>query len=132
MGLGPSMTPMVDVVLVILIFFMASAALLGPEWLLRTALADRETPGESADPFAIPAPVFVVRVSTDEAGRARIDGLGLAGATVEQLGLRLRALAGEVAPETPRLIIEPDDEARYESVVRVRDACAGVGSVALR
>lgn len=28
------MTPMVDVVMVILVFFMVSAAFLGPEWLL--------------------------------------------------------------------------------------------------
>ena len=38
MNFGPSMTPMVDVVLVILIFFMASASFVGPEWFLRAAL----------------------------------------------------------------------------------------------
>src|SRR5690348_11081756 len=35
---GPNMTPMVDVVMVILIFFMASTSVLGPEWFLKTAL----------------------------------------------------------------------------------------------
>src|SRR5215813_7077601 len=35
---GPNMTPMVDVVMVILIFFMASTAFLGPEWFLKTHL----------------------------------------------------------------------------------------------
>ncbi|MFZ4431104.1 MAG: biopolymer transporter ExbD [Phycisphaerales bacterium] len=35
---GPNMTPMVDVVMVILIFFMASAAILGPEWFIKSNL----------------------------------------------------------------------------------------------
>jgi biopolymer transport protein ExbD len=38
---GPNMTPMVDVVMVILVFFMASAAVLGPEWFVRSALPVR-------------------------------------------------------------------------------------------
>lgn len=32
--IGPNMTPDADVVMVILIFFMASASILGPTWLL--------------------------------------------------------------------------------------------------
>ncbi|MDX2148115.1 MAG: biopolymer transporter ExbD [Planctomycetota bacterium] len=38
---GPNMTPMVDVVMVILVFFMASAAILGPEWFLNAGLVRR-------------------------------------------------------------------------------------------
>ncbi|MCP2732564.1 biopolymer transporter ExbD, partial [Limnofasciculus baicalensis] len=37
---GPNMTPMVDVVMVILVFFMASAVFLGPEWYLKTAIPE--------------------------------------------------------------------------------------------
>jgi len=35
------MTPMVDVVMVILIFFMASAAFLGAEWFLKAAIPSK-------------------------------------------------------------------------------------------
>ena len=35
---GPNMTPMVDVVMVILIFFMTWMSFVGAEWFLRTAL----------------------------------------------------------------------------------------------
>lgn len=60
---GPNMTPMVDVVMVILVFFMASAAFLGPEWFLPSLIAQPPAPASpaskaatSTDPFAL-APV---------------------------------------------------------------------------
>ena len=46
---GPNMTPMVDVVMVILVFFMASTAVLGPEWFLRSALPVNK-PKAAVDP----------------------------------------------------------------------------------
>src|SRR4051812_37590647 len=50
--LGPNMTPMVDVVMVILIFFMASTAFLGPEWFLKTHLpaASAAPPSDAPEP----------------------------------------------------------------------------------
>lgn len=44
---GPNMTPMVDVVMVILVFFMASAAVLGPEWFVRSVLPVRSSAAPS-------------------------------------------------------------------------------------
>ena len=45
---GPNMTPMVDVVMVILIFFMASAAFVGEEWFLFAAIPVQAAPGQAA------------------------------------------------------------------------------------
>jgi biopolymer transport protein ExbD len=62
---GPNMTPMVDVVMVILIFFMASTAIMGPEWLLRTALARK---GPSANSAPAPDSDIRLRIELRRAG----------------------------------------------------------------
>ena len=55
---GPNMTPMVDVVMVILIFFMSFAAFLGNEWFLRGAIPFDAGRGSNTskpnDPLAVP------------------------------------------------------------------------------
>ncbi len=131
-GTGPSMTPMVDVVLVILVFFMASAAFLTPEWLLGVGLADRSGQGE-ADPFAMPTPRFVIDIDA-QGESVVIRGLGLSNAPVEALGPRVQNLLTTVPSEELVLILSPTDRVAYEAVVRVREICesAGATKVALR
>lgn len=55
---GPNMTPMVDVTLVILIFFMASATIAGHEWFLKADLPRVQDPDLQSSGFSLPDPVL--------------------------------------------------------------------------
>src|SRR5256885_8124330 len=67
---GPNMTPMVDVVMVILIFFMASASFAGSEWFLKTAIPKQGTAeapkADKPDPFKLPPARFRSEEHTSE------------------------------------------------------------------
>ena len=137
-GLGPNVTPMVDVVLVILIFFMASASIAGHEWFLESMVApdQRETSqdrdGEtslssSASAARLPDVVVPVHLSVDERGSVQAVVLGgeatnLAGVRSAIGGLIEGAPADEVVV---RLSAEPNTP--YEAVVRVRELCMQLG-----
>ncbi len=132
---GPNMTPMVDVVMVILIFFMASTVILGPEMLLAAGLEaepDPRTPG--ADPrFAIDDPVFEIAIGVGESGIA-VSGLGMDGATLTGFNAGVRAFADEAGTDGARMVLAPSDEVPYEAVIRVQDLLreAGFDRVGLR
>lgn len=150
---GPNMTPMVDVVLVILIFFMASTALLGPELLLRTALAEDRAPeagvnaragaGERDNPFALEAPTLTVRLRATPDARVAITGMGLTDASLAALfgaassvAADLRAagaITGDPATDTA-VVIEVDPAVPYSAAVAAHDALtrAGFTRVGLR
>lgn len=131
---------MVDVVLVILIFFMASAALVGPEWLLRVALAQTEqnepTESQVDDPFALPPTRFVVKLSPAPVSgdSPLVHGLGLTGASMAEYEARLGELVDEIGADELVIVIEADDAVGYEQVVRARDlaAHAGIEQVGVR
>jgi biopolymer transport protein ExbD len=130
---GPNMTPMVDVVMVILIFFMASTVILGPEMLLAAGL-EPDADATPADPrFAIESPVFEIRVAPG-AGSIAITGLGLTDASLDRLNDAARALAAEADPSRVRMVLTPDDATPYEAVIRVQDILrdAGFRSIGLR
>lgn len=130
---GPNMTPMVDVVMVILVFFMASTAFIGPEWLLRIGLAE-QTPPESAG-FRLGPADLVVRLSVVE-GQVRVDGLGLSGAGLESLEAAATQAAASLGSATSQthMILEPTDVVPYEAVVRAQEifVSAGFAHVAIR
>lgn len=134
LGTGPSMTPMVDVVLVILIFFMASAAFMTPEWLLGVGLAQREGQGSEPDPFAMPTPRFVVEIDAADDGTPVATGLGLDRAPLDELSGRVASLLTTVASDELVLILQPSDRVAYEAVVRARELCeqGGATRVVLR
>lgn len=117
---GPNMTPMVDVVMVILVFFMASTAFIGPEWLLRIGLADEDT----AEPagFQLGPAELVVRLSVVE-GQIQVDGLGLTGAGLEALEVAAAQAAAslESASSQTHIILVPADAVPYEAVVRAQE-----------
>lgn len=130
---GPNMTPMVDVVMVILVFFMASTAFLGPEWFLRAhAVRQEQTQGAAAvDPsIALPDLRLRVTLSLDESGQTRVRGFG-----VEDVSLEVFAAAvARTAPDLlaggaaqPIVIIVPDPSVAYADVVRAHEACAAAG-----
>lgn len=135
---GPNMTPMVDIVMVILIFFMAGTTILGPEWFLgaqveqeqSAARGDRpDEPETPDDPFALDLPPTRVRVtlSRDAEGRTVVAGLNLTGASVEELERRLDELRDAGAIGSLEIVVQPSAGAPYQDVIRVYEACVRAG-----
>lgn len=125
---GPNMTPMVDVILVILIFFMATTVIVGDEWFLgaglaRPAAAPGLAPQPEADPFEMPPPRFTVRL-TAGAGGTVVQGLGEA--IVVGAPARMDAWAAGALGGLDRallvVLISPAPDVPYEDVVAVHDA----------
>ncbi|MEM9065489.1 MAG: biopolymer transporter ExbD [Planctomycetota bacterium] len=132
---GPSMTPMVDVTLVILIFFMATATVAGREWLFPvTPEAPTEAAPEPAPSgLGVPSPIIELSLSVVD-GQTVCSGAQLRAITIENLAGALgRVLAG-VDTSSLTFVIVPEDGVPYEAVVRARAAVktAGVETVGLR
>ncbi|MEM7755100.1 MAG: biopolymer transporter ExbD [Planctomycetota bacterium] len=142
---GPNMTPMVDVVLVILIFFMAAAAFLGPERLLRAGVAEEGAAataealraGESAGVFDLEPPVLLVVVRRD-GGRVVVDAFGETGVGVALFAEVADRVAGELrsagalsgdADGDVAVAIEVGAGVAYGDAVAVHDALTAAGFV---
>lgn len=135
MHFGPHLTPLADVVLVILIFFMASAALLAPEWLLRAGLAAPEVEGAAeatVEGFDLPEATLVFRLEVGPEGSVRAIGAGRDDLSPGGLESLLRPMVAEDASVV--VVLEPDAAVPYEAVLRAHEACtrAGVERVQLR
>ena len=135
---GPNMTPMVDIVMVILIFFMAGSAFIGPEWFLDVGMskgvqAQAGETSEAPPSLELPAPRMVVRLHRAADGASVVSGLGLVNAPIEQLESRLREYRAAGAAEGMKLVVEPARDAPYQDVIRVYDLCrrSGVDEVSL-
>ena len=129
---GPNMTPMVDVVMVILIFFMASAAILGPEWFLKTNLP-RSVASAPADESLL-VRVRVELVMDNGLARAKIDGgepvevsrvADVLSRAMERSSLALTQ-AGKDASDASiaanvAVLVKAQDEVSYEELVRVHE-----------
>lgn len=130
---GPNMTPMVDVVMVILVFFMASTALVGPEWILRAQVAPES---RAAPPsFTLgPAELLVVLVPSPDG--VLVSGLGLDRQSIDALAGAATTAAQSLgaAVAHTRIIIEPESSVSYDAIVRVQEMLvdAGFRDVALR
>lgn len=122
--IGPNMTPMVDVVMVILIFFMASAAFLGPEWLLKTALPSRSA--EPSAPAAAPPPL-VLRLDIRSGPEPFIVINGGPATRTADLSPALQAAMTDRRPADVIVLVVPEPDAPYEAVVRVHELCAELG-----
>jgi len=129
---GPNMTPMVDVVMVILIFFMASASFAGAEWFLKTAIPRQAPPAqppkaESGDPFKLPAARFELTLRRDAGGHTIASGQGIEPVELAGLQPRLAALTKGASPEDLVLVIRSEGEVPYGDVIRAHDAAAMAG-----
>jgi len=125
------MTPMVDVVMVILIFFMASASVLGPEWFLKTALP-RAQAAPLIDPTRQPVRLRIeLRREGPSPTVASIDG----GEAFPLAELPARLSERRAAAEGAELIIlvAPQDRVPYDDVVSLHELCfrAGIRKVGL-
>ncbi|MBU6414026.1 MAG: biopolymer transporter ExbD [Planctomycetes bacterium] len=134
---GPNMTPMVDVVMVILVFFMASAAILGPTWFLRAAL-----PPAPKDAATTPAKDDLLRMRisierspegtvfvrwTEAKGDAAPQPSPKAFATIAELKQRLNDLVRQHQSWRMVVLIDPRPNVPMQDVVTVHAACQALG-----
>ena len=127
---GPNMTPMVDVVMVILIFFMASAVVLGPEWFVRTNLPRADT-ASTPTPGSEPLRLTVRMTRAD--GATSVQFNTDAPLALDQGVAGVQAIAQRRAPEDIIMLFEPAGDVPYEDVVLMHAACreAGIARVGL-
>ncbi len=131
MHFGPNMTPMVDIVMVILIFFMATAAFMGSEWFLKAAIpfeAGRGTNlSKNNDPLAIPLKPLDVLMDAGADGRTVVTFLELNRASVEEFIARVSQFPRSQATSELEVVIKPMARVPYADVVRVHAACDAAG-----
>ena len=116
------MVPFIDVMLVLLIIFMATAPM------ITTGIVDLPSVGKAANR---PTSVVEVVVGTDEKLRLRLDGNPPQATTLKALTAAVQALqAGN--PAVP-VVISADKAVKYEAVVRAMDVLqrAGIQRVGL-
>ncbi len=128
---GPNMTPMVDVTLVILIFFMASASIAGHEWFLRAHLPDAQNPDLANSGYTLPTPMLSAELFVrDDAILVR--GFGADPRPIETVIEQIQRMDSKLASGLI-LGILAGDEVPYAAVVLLHDAAASRGmTVAIR
>ncbi len=150
---APNMTPMVDVVMVILVFFMASSAVLGPEWFIKSALPVRSaSAGVATDTLRLEFTLRSVAVEGDgartagdqtgagpsHAGAAArastrtptqtlVTGESLTDAPLSALASRLEQLAKDNAGREIAVLLKPDAGVPMQDLVFSHDACNRLG-----
>jgi biopolymer transport protein ExbD len=119
-GIEINVTSLIDVVLLLLIFFMVSTTFLNPEHINLT-LPSASKNSEQAEK---PAPV---EITIDRSGQYFVDGKALLNTQEETLrqGM-LDAAAGQTEP---RVLIHADANATHQSVVTVLDVARQLGWV---
>lgn len=128
------MTPMVDVVMVILIFFMAAMGLSVAEQYLRTGLPDTVSersddparPGLETAPGELPASRALLSLRR-RSGGTLVTGLGMTDVPLSRIDERLTQFAEAGAADTLIVIVSPDPDVPYQDVVIVHDSCARAG-----
>ena len=119
---APNLTPMIDVVFLLLIFFMVTTTFLDPEREIDVELPTAES---GTEPERLPDELIV---NVDEDGSIVLEGRTLA---FEELVSTLKSAAMN-DPDTP-VTIRGHRRADHQHVVRVMDACgiAGLSNLAV-
>lgn len=141
---GPNMTPMVDVVMVILVFFMVSAAFLGPEWLLGSlvpkpaqspaAAGAPPAPGpgpKASDPLATPPVRFAIdlSLSAQSPPQTVASGGGLSNAPIQDVVAAIKSGVGERSLGSVEVLIRPGAGVPWGAVVLTHELCTKAGFV---
>lgn len=128
---GPNMTPMVDVTLVILIFFMASASIAGHEWFLRADLPEIQDPDLVTSGFSLPTPMLSADLFIRDE-QVFVRGIGDDPRLLESVVQQIRTMDSDSAAGLI-LGIRASDEVPYWAVVSLHDAASSVSMrVAIR
>lgn len=125
----PNLAPMVDVIMVILVFFILGASLeLAREGVLQTELDPRSGPGEGAAIEIIPSvKIALEEVDQGNACNIYVNGDPLTENTFDALHqLLVRRLRAGADRESP-LVIGAQPAVRWRLVVRAMDSAARAG-----
>jgi biopolymer transport protein ExbD len=126
---GPNMTPLVDVVMVILIFLMLAGSFVGSEWFLVSNLpySPKGGGGEPPPPGFVPDEPLVIRVYSPvpdrfvaTAGQIQVDSADRLHEQLVRMRNRLRA-AG-TPPEKVQIVISPKANVKYKFLIDVYQA----------
>jgi biopolymer transport protein ExbD len=115
------LTPLIDVVFLLLIFFMVSTSF------VQNQALNVDLPQANSD--AQPDQDVYINVVVQQNGRYEIDGKVITDLSLVGLTNTLRAIVEKTAIQSKNLpvVISADASATHQSVVRVMDACAQVG-----
>lgn len=117
---GPNMTPMVDVVLVILIFFMAATTIVGQEWFLAADLPEQREESSDSVGFDLPTPMIDVELFV-ERDRVLARGMGSDAIGIDEAISRIGGM-DPVLSEGLILRIGASDDVPYGAIVAIHDA----------
>jgi len=121
-----AMTPMIDIVFLLLIFFVVSASGQVREMLLPADLPSGQVDSELAEPDPISMTVEVwLKLSTIENGTTVVDMNGTTYQNLDQLKGQLRLLA-EVGPDNP-VILDIAQSVPLGDVVDIYDTAQSAG-----
>jgi biopolymer transport protein ExbD len=129
---------MVDVVLVILIFFMGAMGLAAAEQFLGTGTPPPDAPPQSSAASSnstkppeptqgAPASRAFLRLTVGSNGRTVVNGLGLVNVTIAEVARRLDDLVKAGFDSSVIVIVAPARDVPYQDVVLVHDAAARAG-----
>ncbi|WP_018624845.1 ExbD/TolR family protein [Kangiella aquimarina] len=111
-----NLTPLIDVVFLLLIFFMVSTSFKKES---KISLDLPEASGEIAEKLP-----EVIEISINKDGEVFVNGEGLINRQLETIKDAIKQVAND--PATP-LVINADAQAPYQSVISVMDAAGQVG-----
>ncbi|MFQ5429590.1 MAG: ExbD/TolR family protein [Phycisphaerae bacterium] len=127
-GYVPNLAPMVDVVMVILVFFMLGTSLAITEGVLPTKLPTQIGPGGAAEVAVVPTVRILLREAQTEIGcQILIMDTPLSENSFKALQglLRAKRLAG-ADPDGP-ILIGAEPGVVYQAVISTMDACVRAG-----
>ncbi len=121
--------------MVILVFFMASAAFVGDDWFLRAGVVESPRAGASSSasasgPRSAPDPLaqrVEVLLDRGASGETLVTAFELVKAPIEVFAGRTRSLPRGPATDRLEVIIRPVPGVVYQDVVRVHEACSAAG-----
>jgi biopolymer transport protein ExbD len=120
-----AMTPMIDVVFLLLIFFLWTSSFQAIETLLPSHLTTAGGGAGSADLAVEDFEHIVIRLAGDRASDVAWQINGQPVPSLDDLHARLRTLAG-IRPDLP-VIIDPDDGVPFGPIIDVYDTALSVG-----
>ena len=113
------LTPLIDVVLLLLIFFMVSASF------VRESRLGIELPEAAGEPPAMDSANVEIAVHRD--GAYRINGKRVAGGSLPDLLAAIVAAGGESKPREVGVVIAADADSTHQAVVMALDAAGQAG-----
>lgn len=123
----PNLAPMVDVVMVILIFFMLGTSFVLTEGFLSTRLPAQAGPGGAARISIVPAVRIELYRGEGAACGIRVMGQSIRDGDFAALEGMLRSRVEAGADSQSRVVIRAEPAVRYEQVVSAMDAARRAG-----